>query len=453
MAGVFLGMVINISAPLPESSHRIKRKLVEFRLYLEDNQSELSATLWRSFMRKFAVQTAVILGLIFFGTTLAAEAPAEGIRVGVLLPLTGKLAQFGEIERKSFLMAVDEINGSGGIDGAPVELIVEDTAGKPETGQTAIQKLIKQDEVCIVVGGISSSVTWKAVQVAQKNKVPFLVSTASADKITEKGGHYIFRLNAPASEHFVALDNFITKTARVKTAAVLYENTLFGQSQSHAFIKRCRGLKIRVVAKEVYEPGNTVIEQIENINRQKPDLFYMVASSMGTDPSLIIRQARALDLDTKLFVGGGTGFTLLKFQENAGSASDYVFAATLWTPSVQYPGASDYFDKFITRYNEPTDYHGAQAYAAMCVIADALKRAQSRTPHDVRDALAETDMMTVFGPVKFISYGNKKFQNKIPTLLGQWINGKFEAVWPESISTVKYVYPIPYGNKPNAFTN
>ena len=400
-------------------------------------------------MKKIAAQAFVILALLFLGTTLEAAAPAKGIRVGVLLPLTGKLAELGEIERKSFLMAVDEINGTGGIDGEPIELIVEDTVGKPETGQAAIQKLILQDEVCIVGGGLSSSVTWKAIQVAQKNKVPFLVNTASADKITEKGGNYIFRLNAPVSEYPIALDTFITKATRVKTVAILYENTLFGQSQSNAFIKRCRGLKIKVVAKEVYGPGNTVLEQLENINRQKPDLFYMIASSMGTDASLITRQAQALDLDTKIFVGGGTGFTLPKFQENAGSASDYVLAATLWTPSVRYPGASDYFNKFIAKYSEPTEYHGAQAYAAMYVIADALKRAQSRTPHDVRDALAETDIMTVFGPVKFISYGKKKFQNKLPTLVGQWINGKFEAVWPKSVSTVKYVYPIPGWEKPN----
>jgi len=175
----------------------------------------------------------------------------------------------------------------------------------------------------------------------------------------------------------------------------------------------------------------------------------MIASSIGTDASLITRQAQALGLDTKLFVENSTGFTLSKFQENAGSASEYVFTATPWTPSVRYPGADDYFNKFIARYSKPTEYHGAQAYAAMYVIADALKRAPSRPPHDIREALAETDMMTVFGPVKFISYGRKKFQNKIPTLLGQWINGKFETVWPKSVSTVEYVYPMPERDEPN----
>ena len=396
-------------------------------------------------MRKKGTLLSLSALCIFLGILTGQIALAEGIKVGVLLPLTGKLAHFGDIERKSFLMAANEINKAGGIHGVPIQLIIENTGGKPSTGKSAIDKLIRKDGVCIVGGGISSSATWAASRVAQKNKVPFLVNTASADKITEKGGDYIFRLNAPISEYHTALHSFLTDVAHVKTVAILYENTLFGQSQSQEFVKRCKGLGLQVVIKEVYEVGTTEFEQIDKINSRRPDLFYMISSSTGTDASLIVRQARELNLNAKLFVGGGAGFSLSKFQENTGSASDYVFAATLWTPSVQYPGASDYFHEFVAKYNEPTEYHGAQAYAAMYVIADALKRAQSHTPRDVRDALAETDIMTVFGPVKFISYGKKKFQNKIPTFLGQWLDGKFEAVWPKNVSTVKYVYPIPEG--------
>jgi len=94
-------------------------------------------------------------------------------------------------------------------------------------------------------------------------------------------------------------------------------------------------------------------------------------------------------------------------------------------------------------YNSPTDYHGAQAYAAMYVIADALKRAQSLARQDIRNALCETDMMTVFGPVRFVSYGKKSQQNKLPTLIVQWINGKLETVWPPEIASTGYVYPSP----------
>jgi branched-chain amino acid transport system substrate-binding protein len=201
---------------------------------------------------------------------------------------------------------------------------------------------------------------------------------------------------------------------------------------------------LKIIAKERYVEGMVDFEHLlTTISSKRPDLFYMIFSSTGVDASMVVKKVRELNLHAKLLVGGGVGFTQSEFQEKAGIASNSVFAVTLWSPSVQYPGASDYYNEFVARYNEPPDYHGAQAYAAIYVIADALKRAKSHTPHDVRDALAETDTMTVFGPVKFISYGKKKLQNKLPVFLGQWVNGKFEAVWPRKLATVGYVYPLP----------
>jgi len=160
-----------------------------------------------------------------------------------------------------------------------------------------------------------------------------------------------------------------------------------------------------------------------------------------------MRQAKELNFNPKLFVGGAAGFTLPEFEKNAGKATEFVYSATLWTPSVPYPGAKDYYDKFMAKYNTPTEYHGAEAYAAMYVIADALKRAKSLTPQDIRDSLAATDMMTAFGPVKFISYDKKAQQNKLPTFLVQWIDGKLETVWPKAVSTKAYVYPVPKWNQ------
>jgi branched-chain amino acid transport system substrate-binding protein len=79
----------------------------------------------------------------------------------------------------------------------------------------------------------------------------------------------------------------------------------------------------------------------------------------------------------------------------------------------------------------------------MQVIGAALKNASVLSPGGVRDALAATDLMTVFGPVKFISYGKKNLQNKLPTLLVQWVDGKLEIIWPRHLATKKAIYPAP----------
>jgi branched-chain amino acid transport system substrate-binding protein len=96
----------------------------------------------------------------------------------------------------------------------------------------------------------------------------------------------------------------------------------------------------------------------------------------------------------------------------------------------------------VRKYKSETEYHGAEAYAAAQIIADALNRTKSLKPTDIKQALSETYAMSVFGPVKFISYGKFKNQNKLPTYVVQWINGKLELVWPTDIATKKFVYPV-----------
>jgi len=398
-------------------------------------------------MKRLAKTACILSMFMFLGAMVSTPVmAADTIKVGVVLPLTGKLAKFGEIENKSFLMAVDEINAAGGVNGKKIELIIEDTTGKPDVGRSAIEKLISRDKVVVLGGGYSSSVTWATIAVAQQRKVPFLVNTGSADRITEQGWQYIFRLNPPVSEYPKAFQSFLTNVAKdVKTVVILHENSLFGQSGSKKFAKKCEKMGLKVLMKEGYEAGAIDFKPLlVKVKNKNPDLVYMISYIM--DASLLMRQSKELNFNPKLFVGGAAGFTLPEFHKNAGSASDFVFSATLWTPSVPYPGAKEYYDKFFAKYKTPTEYHGAEAYAAMYVLADALKRAKTLTPDGVREALSTTNMMTAFGPVKFISYGKKTQQNSLPTFLVQWINGKLETVWPKDVSTAKYVYPVPKWN-------
>ena len=373
---------------------------------------------------------------------LGFAAMAAPIKVGVVLPLTGSEAAFGEIERNSFKMAVDEINAKGGVKGNKIELLFEDDTGKPEVGRSAVEKLISRDKVTVITGGYSSSCTIAATAVAQQFKVPFLVTTGSADEITEKGYEYVFRINPPASEYPAAVTTFLTEVAKPRTAVILYENTSFGQSSSKSFEKILESIKVKLLLKEGYNANSVdfkpLLTRVKSLN---PDLVYMVSYVM--DAALLMRQSKELDINPSLFVGGGAGFTLPEFYGNAKNAADYVYSATLWTDSVPYKGAEDYFKKYKATFKETTEYHGAEAYASLYVVADALKRAKSTAAKDIRDALAATDMMTAFGPVKFVSYGKKTQQNKLPTFMVQWQKGVLQTVWPRTVPTKPYVFPVP----------
>jgi len=386
----------------------------------------------------FAV-AAIALALVPCGGAQA----AENVKVGIVLPLTGPQAKFGEIEKRSFEMAAEEINAAGGVKGSRLELLFEDDTGKPDVGRAAVEKLISRDKVPVLTGGYSSAVTQAATAVAQQFKVPFLVTTGSADEITEKGYDHVFRINPTSSEYFDPFESLIQKVGGIKTMALLYENTQFGQSSAKDVEGAAKRAGIDVTVKEGYQAGAIDFKPIlSKVKAKNPDIIYMISYVM--DAALLMSQSKELDINPKMFAGGGAGFTLPEFQQKAGAAAEYVFSATLWTEDVPYKGAKEYFDKFRKKYNAETEYHGAEAYGSMYVVADALKRAKSFASKDIRDALAATDMSTAFGPVKFISYGKKTQQNKLPnTFVVQWQKGKMETVWPEKAAKKKFIFPTP----------
>ena len=384
----------------------------------------------------------VLVAISVFAFMLPSQAAAaDTIKVGIVLPLTGPQAKFGEIEKQSFDMALEEINGGGGIKGKKLEFIMEDDTGRPEVGRSVVEKLITKDKVVMLGGGYSSSVTFGVAGVAQQNRVPFLVNTGSADKITEQGWDYIFRLNPPVSEYASGVETFLAEVVKPKDAVILHENSLFGTKGAKAFQKSCKKLGIKVLMTEGYEHGGIdfkpVLVKVKQLN---PDLVYMISYIM--DASLLMRQARELKLTPRLFVGGAAGFTLPEFDQNAGKAANFVVSATLWHQVLPLPGAMDYFNRFKAKYNKDTEYHGAEAYAAAYVIRDVLKRAKSFSAEDIKQALSETKLMTVFGPVQFTSYDKKTNQNRLTTYVVQWQNGKLQLIWPKNLANAKYVYPV-----------
>ncbi|MBF0371441.1 MAG: ABC transporter substrate-binding protein [Magnetococcales bacterium] len=414
---------------------------------------------------------------------------ADPVKVGVVLPVTGKFAKFGEIEKLSFEMAQEEINAKGGVNGRPLHFLIEDTTSKPDVGRSAAEKLISMDRVVMLGGGYSSSVTAAVAGVAINKSFPFLVNTGSADIITKPTAHTpsgrkasklkkglkeetdagkiadikkkitklearankevgrimprfrIFRLNPPVSEYASGLESFLADVVKPKSVAILHENSLFGTKGAAAFEKSAKKLGIQVLLKESYDSGAVDFKPLlAKVKQADPELIYMV--SYVLDASLLMSQSMELRMNPKLFVGGGAGFTMPEFMSNTGKAGEKVISATLWHESLPLPGAREYFDKFKAAYDRDTEYHGAEAYAAAYVIADVLKRAKSFSKEDITASLAATDMMTVFGPVKFTSYDGKINQNKLETYVVQWQDGALKMIWPKDLANAPYAYPV-----------
>lgn len=369
----------------------------------------------------------------------------DTIKVGIILPLTGTQAMFGEMEKNSFEMAYAELEAQGKtvINGRKIELLFEDDQSKQDVGKAAAEKLINQDGVHLLSGGYSSAVTNVIAGTAQSNGIPFLIVTGSADNITQQGWDMVFRgTAAPASKYTDEFWNMVDSIVENKKAAVIYENTDFGISSAEGFREEAAKHGVEIVFDQQYEAGALDFKpMLAKAKAAEPDIIFAVSYVM--DAALIVKQMKELNFNVDLFVGGGAGYTMPEFVENAQDAAQYVASTTLWVPNVAWPGASEYFDNYVSQFGKEPDYHGAQAYASMYIIVDALNRAEDLTPQGIQKALKETDLMTIMGPIKFEDWEGYTNQDKPTTYVVQWIDNKLEVVWPLDAKSADYVYPVP----------
>lgn len=367
---------------------------------------------------------------------------ADTFDLTIPLPLTGKQAKFGEIMKRSYELAAEEINAKGGIKGKKLALSFEDSSGKPETARAIVEKLIDVKKQPLIVGEYTSSCAKAVAAVAEERKTPYLVVASADDDITKQNYKYVFRQNEVNAHYADALVSFMKEVVKPTTIAILYESSAFGTSGAEAMEKDAQKLGIKVVLKEKFETGAIDFRPVlGKVRAAQPDVIYTV--SYANEAQLLMKQIKELRVDAKLFAGGAAGFAIPEFIDGAKDAAEYVVSATLWTPQLKYPGTKEFAEKYKAKYGDYPSYHGASAYAALFVVKDALDRAKNWNQDGIRDALKATNIKTAFGPVKFLDKDGYQNQNFMDTLVIQVIKGQFETIWPKQHAGAPFVFPVP----------
>ena len=383
----------------------------------------------------------LVIGCCFFEAT---STEAETVVVGV--PHSEDYP-YADMMKNSFELAAARIKREGGINGRPLELIYANDQGKKDAGEAAIRQLVEKDNAVMLVGAYQSSNTLFMAMSAERLKVPFLVCTAADDRVTQRRLEYVYRLNPPAGEYAAGLQKFFLDTLKPRSMAIVYENSPYGTGSAMQMMWFCREHDIDLRAIVPYHKEKARNESIGSayfkrllafIAAEPPDVIYMV--SYLNDAALLVKTIHEMKINS-LLCGGAGGFTHQKFLDRTGRYGENLITAALWCPQLRYHGAKDYYENYIEKFSVPPDYHGAEAYSALLVAADALRRADSLKPEDVRKALNATNIMTPFGPVEFSSYDIFERQNRVSTVVMQVIDGKFECIWPREHSTARFTAP------------
>ncbi len=374
----------------------------------------------------------ILLGML---STLRTTEAADPVIVGVL---HSTKYPYATMMKNSYEMAQERINKQGGIKGRPLKLIYADDQSTRDAGEKAVRELVKINKAVMLIGGYASSNTIYTAGLANKLNVPFLITTAADDRITQRKWRNVYRMNPPAQEYAKGVEKLLLQDIQPQSLAIVYENSPYGTGGALQMMWFCRENDIPIRKIIPYHKEKASPEYFEKLlsplQEDTPEIIYMV--SYLNDGATMVNKLKELQIKS-LLIGGAGGFTHQKFIETAGESANKLLTATLWTQQLSYPGTKEYYEQYLQKHSVPPDYHGAEAYSAPFIVADVLNRAQSFRPESIREAMDATDFTTPFGPVKFESYGKFERQNSLPTMVLQVINGKFEVVAPGELATAE----------------
>lgn len=365
-------------------------------------------------------------------------ADGEPIPVGLLQPLTGPVSAAGIAVRDGAEIAVEEINADGGINGRPIELIVEDDENDPAVCSNSANKVISRDKVVAVIGGWGSSCTLAIAPVTTREQVPLLVETSSSYKVTdpdEAGSEWVFRINPPTRMEIDQIGQFLPELG-MERVFFLPVNNDWGRGSVEDFTPLLEDMGVEIVGAEFYEQTNEnfspMLTAVQNSGADT-----VIITSDAAQIALILQQMESLQMDDiQVLTTGGSNFPG-KVAELAGESATEGTYFTVFYPGVYDPEMSSDPERaaaFNEKWNASHDPieigESARGYDAVYMLAEALRSIDGDiTPSSVRDALEGASTTGImYGEMKFEEWDGLINQNVAPVHLGQYVGGQIEFV-------------------------
>ncbi|HEU4522265.1 MAG TPA: ABC transporter substrate-binding protein [Thermoanaerobaculia bacterium] len=324
----------------------------------------------------------------------------NAILVGEYNAMSGPQATFGQSAHAGIVMAIEEVNASGGVDGRELRLITEDDQSRPELAVNAVSKLISQDGVVALLGEVASSTSLAAAPIAQRYKVPMITSSSTNPAVT-RVGDFIFRMSFIDPYQGQSIADYIARDLGLRRAALLVDvKSDYSTGLASFFESAYQANGGAIVARHSYTEGdNDFRPQLTAIRSADPDVIFV--PGYYNDVSQIAIQARDLGLSQPL--AGGDGWESPKLIELGGKALEGSFYSNSYFAGDPDPRVREFVERYQQRYGETPDALAALGYDAATLLADAMKRSPSIDGPAIRDALAATKAFP--GVTGDITYG------------------------------------------------
>ncbi len=369
-----------------------------------------------------------------FGTPILARAAPEPVNIGGLYPVTGSFGQIGQGCVNAAKLAVQMVNGAGGIKslgGAKINLILSDVQSDPTVTRTETDRLIGSNKLSAIHGCYASALTLIASEVAERAHVP-LITGSSTDQLNQGGRHYTFTPFARASQFAKAQLQMARLVSDKPKVAVVFENTAFGTATSNGLKEQAPGEGVEIVMFEPYSAGFTDAGPLVNKVRAS-GANTLFAVSYLNDLILIVRTMKQMGVNMPIN-GGSGGFVQPEFYKNVGAAAEGLLGVAHWNHDIN-ADAQRVNVAYKKAYGEFIFEYAGGLVAQTFMLAAALDKAASRDPQKVRDALAGLEFTSGYaamapgGKVKFGPDGRNIYGHPVGV---QWQHADLVTVFPKN---------------------
>ena len=337
--------------------------------------------------KKFGVLTlASLMAVSLMGCGKGGSAKSDEIRIGALFELTGAVANYGKSSLNGAQMAVDEINGKGGINGKKIRLVSADNKSEPSEAGNQATKLITKDKVAVIVGPCTSGSTAAASPVVSGSKVPLISPSATAPGITvdDKGKvrPYIFRVCFTDPFQGKILATFAVDELKLKKIAIYNDSSSdYSKGLAEVFAKtlESKGGEEAFLAKD--QDFKATLTKLKAAN---PEALYVPA--YYEEVSKIVKQAREVGITCPIL--GSDGWDSPKLVEIAGAdALNGTYYSSFYSSQDTDPHVQQFIKDYRKKYNAEPDGFAINGYNCILVAAEAIKQAGSTDGTKIAKAL------------------------------------------------------------------
>ena len=311
---------------------------------------------------------AIMTTILLMGHAVAAD-----LKIGVVSPMTGATATFGQENVNGIKLAYEKLKKDKGI---KFDLIIEDDKSEAIESTNATRKLLSVDKVSVMIGAPTSSLALASAPIVQEAKIPFITPTATNARVTQVG-NFITRACFTDDFQGVVMAKFAINTLKKTKGLTLIENTSdYSKGLAKAFSDEFTKMGGKMVNTEelTYAAKDTDFQSLlRKVKRANPDFVFI--PGYYVEVGLIIKQARALGINVPFL--GGDGWDSPKLFEIAGDAVKGSFISNHFAPDDKSPVVQNFVKEYEKTYGTKPGSFAALGYDSLGIVADAMKRAKS----------------------------------------------------------------------------